>query len=190
MKTAASVRFAVVTGAEDATLLNATERERCARLRQPDDRAAFVAAHVLLRECVASLLGLPPQGVTISQRCARCAGPHGRPTVIGHPGLYASLSHARTHVAAVAAWSPCGVDVEQARPMRPRPETLTPDEHGWLAQQADPTAGLRLWVRKEALVKAGVGTLDTLDAVDTLAYAGHLTDWSDPAAVGASAVLN
>ncbi|MFT4008793.1 MAG: 4'-phosphopantetheinyl transferase superfamily protein [Nocardioidaceae bacterium] len=186
----AVVRFAPVTGDEDAGLLGATERERCARLHDPRDRAAFVAAHVLVRECAGALLGFSPDSVRIEQHCPRCSGPHGRPSVVGHSGVHASLSHTRTHVAAVTAWSPCGIDVEPLRPVRPPDSALTPREREQLAMQTDPaTAFLRLWVRKEALIKAGLGSLDALDELDADAHQERLNDWSGADAVGAWVVL-
>ncbi|MDF1487218.1 4'-phosphopantetheinyl transferase family protein [Tessaracoccus caeni] len=181
-------RFARVTGEEDAALLTDLERERRDRLHRADDRAAFVAAHVLVRECAAELLGVGVREVTIVQRCADCGGPHGRPTVAGFPEVHVSLSHSRGVVAAAAAWSPCGIDVEPLRPISPIARVLSASERSWLAHQPDPSAAfLRLWVRKEALVKAGFGTLDDPRSVDAIAPPVPVVDWVDHRAVGAFA---
>jgi enterobactin synthetase component F len=173
---------------EDAGLLTAAERERRDRLHRADDRAAFVAAHVLVRECAARLLGVEVGEVEIAQRCAGCGGPHGRPTVAGVPDVHVSLSHSRGVVAAAAAWSPCGIDVEPLRPIAPIAAVLTEAERAWIADQTDPSAAfLRLWVRKEALVKAGFGSLNDPLSLDALTPPVPVTDWTDGRAVGAFA---
>lgn len=169
-----SVRFASVgevaadprlAGAE----LTGAERARHDRLRFAADRDAYAAAHLLVRACAAEVLGVPAHRVRLEQRCPRCgeAG-HGRPSVAGEPGLYVSLSHTRGYVAAVAATVPCGVDVETVAASIPR-AAVTPPEQRWLDAQPDPLrAFTRLWVRKEALVKAGVrdepGSIEVLVA--------------------------
>ena len=120
---------------EDAGLLTAAERERRDRLHRADDRAAFVAAHVLVRECAARLLG---------------------------------------------------IDVEPLRPIAPIAAVLTEAERAWIADQTDPSAAfLRLWVRKEALVKAGFGSLNDPLSLDALTPPVPVTDWTDGRAVGA-----
>lgn len=183
------VRFEPVTGDEDARLLNAVERERCERFRFPEDRASFVAAHVLVRVCAAELLGLRPEEIGIVQRCEVCDGPHGRPTVTGRPEVSVSLSHTRGYVAAAAAFSACGIDIEPLRPVEPIESVLTARERRWLAKQPDPAGVfLRLWVRKEALVKAGLGRIEALNRIDALRPGGRLTDWSSADAVGAFAI--
>ncbi|MFT3875160.1 MAG: 4'-phosphopantetheinyl transferase superfamily protein [Propioniciclava sp.] len=185
----AVVRFETVTGDEDAGLLTAAERQRRDLLRFAADREAFVAAHVLVRRCAGALLGCDPAEIEIVQRCAECGGPHGRPSVLGSPGVYVSLSHTRGWVAACAAFVPCGIDVEVIRPVAPIASVLTGYERAWMAAQPDAQATfLRLWVRKEALVKAGFGTLDHLAGLDALRPPGQVSDWSGGDAVGACAV--
>ncbi len=158
------VRFAVpsavqVTGAS----LTTAEEERAAALRDLDDRTAYVAAHLLARQVTAELLGIEPVSVVLTQTCVDCGGPHGRPSVQGDPDVWVTLSHTRGAVAAIAATGPCGVDVEQIGP-RPVPTAaFTPDEIVSIAEAADPVLlGTRLWVAKEAAVKAGLTTLDGL----------------------------
>lgn len=186
------VRFAAVTGTADLGLLTPSELERRSRLRDPRDRDAFAAAHVLVRECAGELLGAAPDQVRIEQHCQDCARPHGRPSVAGQPDIHVSLSHTRSRVAAAAAWSPCGVDVELVRPVEPIRSALTPPEQTWLVRQSDvATAFLRLWVRKEALVKAGLAPLGELHRLDALQLPADVsvTDWSGGDAVGAVAIV-
>ncbi|QAY71267.1 4'-phosphopantetheinyl transferase family protein [Xylanimonas protaetiae] len=192
------VRSRPVADAEDPTLLTGAERARRDRLRDPRDRAAYTAAHVLARECVAELTGLRPADVVLVQRCPGCGGAdHGRPFVAGRDDVHASLSHARAVVAAVASFAPCGIDVE-ARGDHPAPRgALSGRERRWVEGQDDPgLAFLQLWVRKEALVKCGAGSLATAARLDVLGDDGPtgacgpfvLREWRDAAAVGAWAV--
>lgn len=198
------VRFERVAPTSDA-LLAPSELARRDRLHQEADRIAYVAAHVLVRECAAELLGVAIDRVVIEQECPAC-GPrppgqpqHGRPFVVGYPEVGVSLSHSRTHVAAVAASAGCGIDVERVveRVVETYPRAaLTTAEAAWLDACADPAVGFtRLWVRKEALVKAGVAELGRVGELEVLqgdgpaaaAYGLELVEWSSGQAVGAVA---
>ncbi|GAB7002972.1 hypothetical protein JCM18899A_04430 [Nocardioides sp. AN3] len=159
----------VVGERHDLASLSTAERARHDRLVDARDRAAYVAAHVLVRACVATLTGTPVSEVEVAQRCARCGGAdHGPPYVVGRPDLHVSLSHARGVAAAVADHAPCGIDVETvAREVAWH--TLGPLEAEWIRAQGDPAAAFtRLWVRKEALVKAGVVDLDRVGEIDVV----------------------
>lgn len=197
-----------VLGHRDAggDLLTDSERARAAAFRRTVDRLSFTAAHVLVRICAARVLGVAPGLLTVRQRCATCGRPHGRPTLEGYPGVQLSLSHTAGVVAAAAGRHAVGVDVECADRDAPR------DLGGVLAERevaairtapAPRQALLRLWVRKEAMVKLGVASLDTLSAVDLSAlpvdepHAGtrllrhgdhYVLDWHDRArgALGAA----
>ncbi|MEP7765646.1 4'-phosphopantetheinyl transferase superfamily protein [Sanguibacter sp. 25GB23B1] len=185
------------------------ETRRAARFRSPDDRRDYLAGHLLVRRAAARLLppGSPP--VRLVQRCASCGEDgHGRPSADDHPALHLSLSHARGAVAAAAAWSPVGVDIEPR--VRPVPTTeslwaatMSAAEQDGLRTSDDPSGDfLRLWVRKEALVKIGAVSLDRLSDVDLSAvplrgtpgtgsphqWGDHvLVDWSDDEHVAAVA---
>ena len=196
----AVVRFEPAGMAADPALLTATELTRRDRLRRAEDRTAYVAAHVLVRLCAAGLLGVPVEEVRIVQTCPRCGtGPgHGVPSVIGHPDVGVSLSHGARHVAAVAAWGPCGIDVETMDDDRVVLDVLSDRERTWLAAQPEPgRAFRRLWVRKESLIKSGAAALDDAAYLDVLAETttGALKgdqaygEWSAPDAVGAWVVL-
>ena len=203
------VRFARVTevdvaGPGGTELLTPTELARLARLRSPADRAAYRAAHVLVRRCAAQLLGLDPAELVLRQECPGCGGTgHRRPVLAGLPGVGLALSHSRAHVAAAAVRGRCGVDVEDLPGDRVPDTVLAPAERDWLshgAGSADPGAGLRLWVRKEALVKAGAASLADAAALDLMdtgaggrrlradAHGFALGEWRTADAVGAWAV--
>lgn len=147
----------------DATLLTPTERNRRDRLHHHEDRAAYVAAHVLVRECAAALLEVDVATVLVEQRCPECGGTdHGRPFLPAHPGVAVSLSHTRSHVAAIAVRAAaCGIDVEDPPGTGIPWSSLSPGEQAEIELADHPDlAFLALWTRREALVKAGIGTLD------------------------------
>lgn len=142
-------------------------------LRRPQDRDDFLAAHWLVRICAARLLGTSPDEISIVQRCATCGGPHGRPEIVGHPEVNASLAHSRGAVAAAAAGTvPVGVDVEAALTagdISPGDLSvaLTSAEISAVGANADPRRAVLLaWVRKEACLKAGLVDLDRLAGFD------------------------
>jgi 4'-phosphopantetheinyl transferase len=164
------VRFAAVTEVDaDLGLLTAAERARHERLVADADKQAYAAAHVLVRECAAELLGTSREEIVIEQRCARCdSAEHGAPSVAGAAAVQVSLSHTRGQVAAVAAGRRCGIDVEKVS--RGPDRALSRREAAWVAGQEDAAyAFTRLWVRKEALVKAGHGSMAAAQRLDVLA---------------------
>lgn len=196
-----SARPDEVLRALDRRLLSDEERQRAAALRHPLDADAYVAAHLLVRWCAATLTGRPVHQLLLGQRCPECGSArHGRPFLDGLPDLHVSLAHARGVVVAGASWTPIGVDVEAVAAHAPTtvvmPSVLTDRELAQVQSSADPSlAFLRHWTRKECLVKLGMATLDTLgradlssvpDAVGTDGRtrsrlgALHLVDWYDP----------
>ncbi|NYJ00154.1 phosphopantetheinyl transferase [Nocardioides thalensis] len=178
------VRFLAVDEAlaGPALRLTATEQARHDRLRAERDRRSYRAAHRLVRLCVAELVGGDAADVELAQECPECRlTDHGRPYVVGAPDVHVSLSHTRGWVAAMASDAPCGIDVEQVREVSagvPR-RVLSAAEQAWVADQGDPTRAFAvLWARKEALVKAGVGSIDDAARLDALTDA-RLRDWAE-----------
>ncbi|MER7584548.1 4'-phosphopantetheinyl transferase superfamily protein [Kitasatospora sp. NPDC097691] len=182
-------------------LLTALERERAARFRHESGRVDFTAGHLLVRLCAARLLGVPAAGLVLAQQCPDCGlADHGKPYLPDHPGVHVSLSHTKGVVAAGAGHQQIGVDVELsarggslgavAR------RVLAPEELALVEADPEPErAFLRLWVRKESLIKIGRATLDTLGRIDLSALPLavppgaplrsrhedlHLLDWTDP----------
>ncbi|MFJ2757920.1 4'-phosphopantetheinyl transferase family protein [Nocardioides sp. NPDC087217] len=191
------VRYAAVAEVDaDLGLLSTAERARHERLVADADKQAYAAAHVLVRECAAELLGTVREEIVIEQRCARCdSTEHGAPSVAGAAAVRVSLSHTRGQVAAVAAGRRCGIDVEKVT--RGPDRALSPREAAWVAGQEDAAyAFTRLWVRKEALVKAGHGSMAAAQRLDVLADdvpAGQvgevrLTQWEGSGFLGAVAI--
>ncbi|WP_055553639.1 4'-phosphopantetheinyl transferase family protein [Streptomyces kanamyceticus] len=165
----------------DQVQLAPYERERAARLPAGPRRRDYLAAHVLVRLCAARLTGTPADTLVLGQHCDDCGGDdHGRPFLRDHPGIHVSLSHTTGAVAAAAGTDPVGVDVEDATAAvfdaRVAARVLAPAELAAVHADPDPArAFLRLWVRKEALVKVGIsaiGRLRELDLTDTAPLPG------------------
>lgn len=144
--------------------LAAVERARAGRYARPELVWRFVAGRVMMRHALGRLLGVRPADVAITYNA------WGKPELAGGP--FFNLSHAgRRAVFAVDELAPVGVDIEIDDPAA---------EQGWFdavlspRERAEFDVGcraipefLRLWVRKEAIVKAiGRGfslAPDTLD---------------------------
>ncbi|WP_053385513.1 4'-phosphopantetheinyl transferase family protein [Leucobacter celer] len=175
--------------------MTAPEAARRSRIVHAADRAAYDAAHLLVRECAGELLGCEAQGLALAQLCPTCGSEaHGMPRMIGSP-VHVSLSHTRGYVAAIASWSRCGIDVERAgAPVIRR--ALGDDEARWVAAQRAPgDAFVMLWTRKEALVKAGLGALERVHLLNALrpVAGARIGDWrggSDGAVYGSWCVLD
>jgi 4'-phosphopantetheinyl transferase len=136
-----------------ADTLDAAERERAARLRDP---GPWTVARGALRELLGAQLGGAPADVRLA------AGPHGKPEVAGSP-LRFNISHSRSlAVIALADEFEVGVDVERLdRRSSAVLRTLTASESAALAAAGDDrhVELLRVWCRKEALAKAIGGGL-------------------------------
>ncbi|WP_405012625.1 4'-phosphopantetheinyl transferase family protein [Kitasatospora sp. NBC_01539] len=181
-------------------LLTPVERERADRFRTAQLRDDFVAAHLLVRLCAARLLDVPVTVPVLEQYCPDCrqAG-HGVPRLTGRPEIGLSMSHTTGTAAVAAGPGPVGVDVESTEKARVGAElydrVLTAAEAAAIAAHPDPRAAfLRQWVRKEALIKIGRATLDSMAGLDLSALpldetgpgpAAHrwqdlcLTEWAD-----------
>lgn len=137
------------------------DERRVADRLAPPALPGYVIGRAMLRRILARLTGAAPADLRFG------AGPRGKPAL--EPGcgdVEFNLSHSRTHWAiAVSRLGPVGVDVEETVPAA-RAELLA----GWVMGDRERTAFLRLppearagaftrlWVRKEAVLKAsGLG---------------------------------
>lgn len=148
---------------EFAALLDGEERRRADVLMHDADRRLFVIAHCALRLIVADWLGAPPRELRWER------GRHGKPALCAPwAGAEANLSHSGDlSLVAVTASRRVGVDIQHMRPgldvtaMARR--YFPPDEASFVLAPADSAARVdrftRLWVRKEAVVKAAGGRL-------------------------------
>lgn len=147
-----------------AGLLDPGERERSARFDSPGVRRRFVVSHGVTRLVLGRRLSLPPE------RLRRATGPYGKPEAIDHRHQVSfNLSHSsELGLLAVSGGRQIGVDVEHRRLGFPAvsfaARYFSEAEAAHVASagsEARSVAGrfLRLWTRKEAVVKAAGGRL-------------------------------
>lgn len=169
-----SVEAALQLALRSGALLTARERKRCDGYRNAQASSLFVAAHLLARVSLSEVSGWAPGSFKLIQRCHSCGGPHGRPIAVGPCPVSVSLAHAGRYVAVAAApgRGPVGIDIEPLSPqVRQRMNTvssrvLSRDEASRLITACDPEAEfLRMWVRKESLIKIGRGSLDEMPSL-------------------------
>ncbi|MFI7446785.1 4'-phosphopantetheinyl transferase family protein [Nonomuraea sp. NPDC049714] len=158
--------------------LTEVERERAATFRFDADRLSFTAAHLLVRICAAAVLGVRADELTLLQHCDTHGPGHGRPYLEQAPSLGVSFSHTRGYVCAAAGHGRVGVDAERI-PAGPLDETLarmalTPRERAGVTGNDEL---IRLWTRKEALIKRGELSLDRMGAADQDWTGRHLLEW-------------
>jgi len=144
-------------------VLDDDERARASGLAREADQRRFVVAHGALRVLVGHELGAPPEELTWAQ------GRHGKPALAGRwSGVHTSLSHSGGFIAAaVSPERPVGVDVQDLVPgldtVGMSARFFPPGEARFVAAGRDAGARAdrfaRLWVRKEAVVKAAGGRL-------------------------------
>jgi 4'-phosphopantetheinyl transferase len=148
-------------------LLTDDERERAARFRLGRIRDQFVAARGHLRALLGRYLGLEPRSVPVLY--ADGGKPH---LPAGYP-LHFNVSHTDGLAVFAVGHSRVGVDVERIREI-PDAEGLVTRfftrrecaEFHALSPAERPSAFLRAWTRKEAVLKAigrGVQSLDVCD---------------------------
>lgn len=143
----------------------AEERERLERFRRDEDRDAFRAGRVLLRSWI--LRNGDPEEVRVIR------GDHGKPEC-PDPQAYAfNLSHTAGWVAlALARDRQVGVDVEslnrKVNVEKAAARYYSPQERRKVEEEGR-EGFLRIWTRKEALVKAtGIGVARGAAKTDTL----------------------
>jgi 4'-phosphopantetheinyl transferase len=176
--------------------LSHAERDRLA-LRHGVAARRFAFTHAALRHVAAAYEGCAPKD-------ARLAAAYGEPPCVG-AGLWVSLAHCDDLALVAVASSAVGVDVE---PVASRPSdadelgdvsdaTLTPAELGLLGRtnpRRQPGLWLRLWVRKEAALKARGARLGDIPLFELDASGDRLEELvfvdvtPDPEHVGAIAL--
>lgn len=149
-------------------LLEPEERDRLARFAFPWLRTRYAVAHAAVRTLAARHGAGPPA----AQRWAK--GPHGKPYLPGLP-LELNLSHAGDWaLVAIGHDRAVGVDLEAIAPQRVSPGMVrmvtSSTEAAAIARlpaHEHAAAFFRLWVRKEAVIKAlGTGLARRLDTID------------------------
>jgi len=140
-------------------MLSTPERERAARLRRNVDRDAFIAAHAGLRKLLARELGMQPAALAFSR------GPDGKPQLRADSALHFNLSYRQGWAMCAIGPVPVGVDIERCVALNEWPQLLAQvatvaerDAFEGLPESRREAAFFRLWVRKEAWLKAlGIG---------------------------------
>jgi 4'-phosphopantetheinyl transferase len=154
--------------AELEALLEPHERERLERFAFPWLRTRYAVAHAALRTVAARCLGRSPAALRFA------VGPHGKPYLPG-TDLELNLSHAGDWgMIALGHDRPVGVDLEAIVPRRVdgsmiRAVTSAAERAAFATMPAHEhaIAFFRLWVRKEAVIKAlGTGLSRALDTID------------------------
>ncbi len=144
------------------------EREQAERYRRAEDAERFIIARALTRRLCATCLGLEPGAISILRTAS------GKPYVEPNTGRSIEFNISHSGNLLIVAWStagPVGVDVEAVQPgtrasfMELSNSALSPAELEVLrsASSAEIAAIFyRIWVRKEAVLKAeglGIGGL-------------------------------
>ncbi len=149
-------------------MLEPHEREQAERFAFPWLRTRYAVAHAALRTIAARCLGATPASLRWAAR------PNGKPWLPG-AGLELNLSHTGDWgMIAVGHRYPVGVDIEAITPDRANPDmiravTSTAERAAFAAlpPREHAVAFFRLWVRKEAVIKAlGTGLSRRLDTID------------------------
>jgi len=157
------------------------EIDRLQSLRSAPARESYLAAHLLVRQAAQAATGLGERSLVLGQRCEACGGAHGRPFIHGQPLVHVSLTHCDDAVGAVAGTTPCAIDVEGWDAVAFEPslaeQVFSRNERRALDALAGPSTqagipgprqmlALRLWVRKECLIKLGLLSLDGMAGCD------------------------
>ncbi|WP_327315139.1 4'-phosphopantetheinyl transferase family protein [Streptomyces sp. NBC_01235] len=150
-------------------LLDPVERARHDATVRPEDQARFLVGCALSRLLLGELLGVPPADVPLRRVCPRCGGPHGK-VRLDMPGSPAPYDFSVTHSGSVVGVAVCrggqvGLDVEEAGSLvdvdSAARAALSDTELAALRALSPAErqpAFLRVWTRKEAVLKAlGVG---------------------------------
>jgi 4'-phosphopantetheinyl transferase len=165
----------VALSAADLAALSEAEAARAAAFAFAADRRRYQAAHVMLRDVLASCTGDEPAKLAFgNDPCPACGRPSGRPVLAGGRPAF-SLTHSGDVIVAAVASQPVGVDVEEL-PTRCMC-SLTGEMHAadaaavaGLAEPGRHVAIIRWWVRVEALLKcSGTGIAHGMDQVSVLA---------------------
>ena len=154
-------------GVDWEEMLSADERARAGRFKFETDRARFVAARGWLRLVLARYTGVAPHELAFG--CGAHGKPHLRCDQAGGGGAVEfNLSHAESFaLLAITRGRAIGVDVERVRAVADGAAMAARyfsarEQREWraLPPERQAEAWLKIWVRKEACVKATGGGLD------------------------------
>ena len=165
---------------DPGAILSPAELHRAARFVQPHDALHYRNAHMFLRIGLGFHLGATPLSIQLE------VTGRGKPYLSPEIGLYFNLSHCN-HFAAVAFTrvGEVGIDIEPESRVVDAAEIaeayFTPAEARFVHESGSPMEQhrrfLRIWTRKEAVLKAtGSGITDSLRHTDVLGATASLPD--------------
>ena len=142
--------------------ISSQRREQALRYKYEQGQRLCVAAYLLLKEALREQEGITDNPVFEY-------GEHGKPSIVGHPELYFSLSHCKEAAVCVLSRNPVGIDVESIGRYRDSVARYAMnDEELIQIQQAErpEVEFTRLWTMKESLLKlTGEGINDKMNNV-------------------------
>lgn len=137
-------------------------RQQALRFKHEQGQRLCVAAYLLLKRALREQEGILENPIF-------AYGPHGKPSIVGHPELHFSLSHCKEAAVCVLSRHPIGIDVESIGRYR---ETvahyaMSDAEVARIEQAEHPDVEfVRLWTMKESLLKlTGEGINDHMKYV-------------------------
>ncbi|WP_370107514.1 4'-phosphopantetheinyl transferase superfamily protein [Nocardioides sp.] len=173
-------------------LLSPEEQERARRFVRRQDRERFLVGAALLRLLLAERLDKDPLEVEVDRTCPTCGRPHWKPRIETN-AIHCSVAHSGPYVlVALRDEEPIGVDVEALAPGSAREHedihqaVLAPDEPA----PRDAAEFLRLWTRKEALLKLSGQGLNTPPGSIRLSRDGPPQVLSAPAELTGAVVVD
>ena len=129
--------------------ISAQRREQALKFRHEQGRRLSVLAYRLLKDGLRELYGYDENPVFEY-------GEHGKPSIVGRPDVFFSLSHCREAAVCVVSSEPVGIDVESIREYRESLVRYTMNDAEVLSIESSPDparAFIRLWTMKEATLK-------------------------------------
>jgi 4'-phosphopantetheinyl transferase len=149
-------------------MLSADERARHARYLVAEPARIFATTRIALRRLLGRRLGQQAAAVRIE------ADSRGKPVVVDEPQAFFNVSHGSScALIAFCDVSPVGVDVEKRTALAfegPMAASIcAPAERAWMQANAAfaDVALTRLWIRKEAVLKAsGIGLTRPVSELD------------------------
>ena len=151
--------ISVETGAEApdeiysalSDLVSQERRERAARFRNRQGAVNMLAGEALARHMVCARAGLKNEQLVIAP------DQHGKPQIVGVPGLHFNVSHSGDLVVCALSDDPIGADIELIRTanLRIAERFFRDDEYKYLISYTDSldAAFFRIWTMKESYIK-------------------------------------
>ncbi len=158
-----------LTAPADLSVLDATERARCAELPSVVARRRLATSRAMVRAQLALLVGTEAAEIELDRTCRCCGAQHGPLRLSRQGGRPLQVSVSRSGDRALLAVSragPVGIDLERRRIVasaaRRARQVLTPAAAAAVERAAAAEASsclLRQWVRHEAVIKASAAGL-------------------------------